>query len=84
MTSQHFTYVTEVAEQQYECSCPCAVYRHSVCERIVMPGGAVVVMHEGPSGRRFGSRCEPCAKASRLLADVPVPQPARQREGGRR
>lgn len=72
MTSRRYVYLLEVADQRYECSCPCSIYRHAVCEGSLEPGRAVAVMRDRSSGSRCSSRCVPCAKASCWVSDVPV------------
>lgn len=80
--SARLAYRLETATQSRECSCPCAIYRHSVCERAVGVGRPVAVLHDA-DGNPFSWRCAPCAIASRLLADPSVPRLAAARDGGR-
>ena len=78
--SAQYAYTLEAATQSVECFCPCPIYRHTVCERVVDVGRPVAVMHD-TSGTPLSLRCAPCAVASRLLADTAAPLAA-TRDGG--
>ena len=72
VTSRRYLYAFEIADERPQCSCPCSIYRHTVCRGSIEPGRRAAMMRDRTSGLRLASRCLPCAEASHLVSEAPI------------